>query len=106
MGYRLNRLDESVLMAVPKPMQTEFGIHYRLQSCGKSLTIEYEIHWKVIFSDWKKKCPKIAQFARVLKFVQMFSFSVSLLSKVSRLTRQYGISYLQIRFPSYLSFVP
>ena len=24
MGYRLNRLDEPVLMAVPKPMQTKF----------------------------------------------------------------------------------
>ena len=33
MGYRLNRLDEPVLVAVPKPMQTEFGIHYRLESC-------------------------------------------------------------------------
>ena len=34
MGYRLNRLDEPVLMEVPKPMQTEFGIHYRLESCA------------------------------------------------------------------------
>ena len=33
MGYRLNRLDEPVFMAVPKPLQTEFGIHYRLESC-------------------------------------------------------------------------
>ena len=32
-GYHLNRLDEPVLMAVPKPMLTEFGIHYRLESC-------------------------------------------------------------------------
>ena len=31
MGYRLNRLDEPVFMAVPKPMLTEFGIHYRLE---------------------------------------------------------------------------
>ena len=30
----MNRLDEPVLVAVPKPMQTEFGIHYRLESCG------------------------------------------------------------------------
>ena len=29
MGYRLNRLDEPVFMAVPKPMLTEFGINYR-----------------------------------------------------------------------------
>ena len=33
MGYRLNRLDEPVFMAGPKPMQTEFGIHQRLESC-------------------------------------------------------------------------
>ena len=39
MGYRLNRLDEPVLMAVPKPMLTEFGIHYRLESC------EVELHY-------------------------------------------------------------
>ena len=32
--YRLNRLDEPVFMAVLKPMLTEFGIHYRLESCG------------------------------------------------------------------------
>ena len=34
MGYRLNRLDEPVFMAGPKPMLTEFGIHYRLESCA------------------------------------------------------------------------
>ena len=33
MGYRLNRLDEPVFMAGPKPMRTEFGIHHRLESC-------------------------------------------------------------------------
>ena len=33
MGYRLNLLEEPVFMAVPKPMLTEFGIHYRLESC-------------------------------------------------------------------------
>ena len=38
MGYRLNRLDESVFMAGPKPMQTEFGIHQRLESC---VTFQY-----------------------------------------------------------------
>ena len=35
MGYHLNRLDEPVLMAVPKPMQTKFDIHHRLESCVK-----------------------------------------------------------------------
>ena len=33
MGYRLNCLDEPVFIAVPKPFLTEFGIHYRLESC-------------------------------------------------------------------------
>ena len=33
MGYRLNRLDEPVFMAEPKPMRNEFGIHQRLESC-------------------------------------------------------------------------
>ena len=33
MGYCLNRLDEPVFMAVLKPLLTEFGIHYRLESC-------------------------------------------------------------------------
>jgi len=32
--YRLNRLDEPVFMAVPKPLLTEFAIHHRLESCG------------------------------------------------------------------------
>ena len=36
MWYHLNRLDESVFMAVPKPMLTEFSIHYRLESCVSS----------------------------------------------------------------------
>ena len=34
MGYRLNCLDEPVFVAVSKPLLTEFGIHYRLESCG------------------------------------------------------------------------
>ena len=33
MGYRLNCLDAPVFMVVPKPMQTEFGIHLGLESC-------------------------------------------------------------------------
>ena len=35
MGYRLNRLDEPVFIAVSKPMLTEFGIHYGLESCAE-----------------------------------------------------------------------
>ena len=46
MGYRLNRLDEPVFMAVPKSMLTEFGIHYRLESCemGKSKPVVYSLN--------------------------------------------------------------
>ena len=33
MGYHLNRLDEPVFIEVSKPLLTEFGIHYRLESC-------------------------------------------------------------------------
>ena len=36
MGYRLNCLDEPVIMAVPNPMLTEFGIHHGLESCADS----------------------------------------------------------------------
>ena len=34
MGYPLNRLDEPILIAVSKPLHTEFGIHHRLESCA------------------------------------------------------------------------
>ena len=56
-GYRLNRLDEPVLMAVPKHMQTEFGIHHRLESCGPfswqgqnlcGLSLAFIIDWRVV----------------------------------------------------------
>ena len=33
MGYRLNRLDEPVFIAVSKPLLTECGIRLRLGSC-------------------------------------------------------------------------
>ena len=33
MGYHLNRLDEPIFKARPKPMQTKFGIHQRLECC-------------------------------------------------------------------------
>ena len=32
MGYRLNHLDEPDLIAVSKPLLTEFGIYHRLES--------------------------------------------------------------------------
>ena len=37
MGYRLNRLDKPIFMAVSKPLLTEFGIHHRLESCVQSI---------------------------------------------------------------------
>ena len=37
MGYRLNRLDEPVFIAVSKPLLTEFDIHQRLESCERIL---------------------------------------------------------------------
>ena len=40
MGYRLNRLDEPVFIAVSKPLLTEFGIHYRLESCDRFTVVE------------------------------------------------------------------
>ena len=40
MGYRLNRLDELIFMAVSKPLLTEFDIHLRLESCESSTFYE------------------------------------------------------------------
>ena len=34
-GYRLNRLDGPIFMAVSKRLLTEFGIHHRLESCER-----------------------------------------------------------------------
>ena len=38
MGYRLKCLNEPVFVAVPKPIQTEFGIHQSLESLGAPST--------------------------------------------------------------------
>ena len=40
MGYRLNRLDEPVFMARPKPMRTEFDILHRLENCVEDKSVE------------------------------------------------------------------
>ena len=37
MGYHLNRLDESVFIAVSKLVLTKFGIHQTLESCDFTL---------------------------------------------------------------------
>ena len=41
MGYRLNRLEEPVLIAVLNTLLTEFGMDHRLESCvgSPSLTL-------------------------------------------------------------------
>ena len=43
MGYRLNRLDEPVFIGVSKPLLTESGIHYILESCAAVLLLELKI---------------------------------------------------------------
>ena len=41
MGYRLDRRDEPVFIAVSKPLLTEFGIHHRLESCEFMASLWY-----------------------------------------------------------------
>ena len=49
MGYRLNRLDEPVFMAVSKPLLTEFGINHRFESCVPECMTLAEISATAIF---------------------------------------------------------
>ena len=69
MGYRLNRLDEPIFMAVPKPMLTEFGIHYILESCGSHLkTIKLEpTSIKHKYPDKEEALKIIESFTVILK---------------------------------------
>ena len=46
MGYRLNRLDKPVFIAVSKPLLTEFDIHQRLESCA--------VKWNSSNLNWKE----------------------------------------------------
>ena len=56
--WYLNRLYEPIFMAGPKPMQTEFGIHHRLNSCGRNnvsprgfvTSLDFEWAKKIYFS--------------------------------------------------------
>ena len=43
MGYRLNRFDEPVFIAVSKPLLTEFHIHHRLESCEELVVSSQEL---------------------------------------------------------------
>ena len=51
MGYRLNRLDEPVFIAVSKPLPTEFGIHHRLESCVTCLQAVGESKSNISFAE-------------------------------------------------------
>ena len=51
MGYRLNRLDEPVFIAVSKPLVTEFGIYHRLESCVGSVAYSRTFFWIYVFSN-------------------------------------------------------
>ena len=42
MGYRLNRLDELVFIAVSKPLLIELGFYHRLESCVGFLKSYYK----------------------------------------------------------------
>ena len=58
MGYRFNRLDNPVLMAVSKPLLTEFGIHLRMESCGRghfNEINEHIVHSHDVRSLWLRK---------------------------------------------------
>ena len=62
MGYRLNRLDKPVLMAGAEPMQTEFDIHHRLESCDVVCSCS---HFKAIYisgDDGKSAPPLFVDF--------------------------------------------
>ena len=50
--YRSKRLDEPVVMAVPKPMLTEFGIHNRLEGCDQF----FRPRTPKMLSMWTKSC--------------------------------------------------
>ena len=55
MGYRLNRLTEPVFIAVSKLLLTEFGIHYRLESCvSETVQLELLYYFSTFFvEEWQ-----------------------------------------------------
>ena len=53
MGYYLNRLDEPVFMAGPKPMLTEFAINHRLESCARKEIEEARKYSLVFYAEVK-----------------------------------------------------
>ena len=70
MGCGLDRLDEPVLMAVPKPMQTEFEIHHKLESCdilpqvmSTSQTKCHQLYHTVFSSDFNARSDSCIAYA-------------------------------------------
>ena len=73
MGYRLNRLDKPVLMAGAEPMQTEFDIHHRLESCDW-----INLNW-IQFESFKSNCNcySTSKFSEVYVMHMLLLFCVS-----------------------------
>ena len=68
MGYCLNRLDEPVFMAGPKPFRTEFGIHLRLESCETRFeSAMWDNCHKSHESYWQVKSVRLQLFLASLK---------------------------------------
>ena len=78
MGYRLNRPDEPAFMAVPKPMLTLVGIHYRLESCGPLLlVVMILIYWAYLSNlDIKFLRAVTAGYPILCKFKELADHSV------------------------------
>ena len=90
MGYRLNRLDEPVFMAVSKPLLTEFGIHHRLESCEwvflqthnqglrhLILTVSWDLHTLRTYTMDHKVTVVKARFQVWYPFCSRLTFSAS-----------------------------
>ena len=60
MGYHLNRLYKPIYMAGPKPMQTEFGIHNRLESCVANMEKRLDIEVEYVASIFPLKSDGLA----------------------------------------------
>ena len=72
MGYHLNRLDEPVFIAVSKPLLTEFGIHYRLESWTHPII---DSHKTTAFARGILTCQLVTQIN--LKYTTTFSLHVN-----------------------------
>ena len=78
MGYRLNRLDEPVFIAVSKPLLTEFGIHHRLESCVHHRVNVLRLRTSKSLEIWKSFSP-----ACLMNAIFFFSFLKTRMGKKS-----------------------